>query len=85
MKEIVDIAHEKGISLPISVIDDSLAKARSFPNGTKTSFQRDYENPNKKDERDLFGGAIVRMGEQLQMKTEATRAVYNTLQRRKAI
>lgn len=85
MKEIVDIALGKHILLPTSTIDDSFAKARSFPYGTKTSFQRDYENPCKKDERDLFGGAIVRMSEELQMKAEATRTVYDSLQRRKAI
>jgi 2-dehydropantoate 2-reductase len=85
MKEIVDIAHEKRIPLPTTIIADSVAKARSFPIGTKTSFQRDYENPSKKDERDLFGGAIIRMGEQLRVKTESTRTVYDSLQRRKAI
>jgi hypothetical protein len=67
MEEIVDIARKKHIHLPMSIIDDSFAKGRSFPYGTKTSFQRDYEMPGKKDERDLFGGAIVRMGEQLQI------------------
>jgi len=84
MKEIVDIANAKRIPLPPSIIDESFAKARSFPFGTKTSFQRDYETPGKKDERDLFGGAIIRMGEQLGINTETTEMIYEYLQKGKA-
>ncbi len=80
MNEIVDIARAKGIPLLPSIIDESFAKARSFPFGTKTSFQRDYEIPGKKDERDLFGGAIIRMGEQLGINTEITKMIYEYLQ-----
>lgn len=84
MSEIVDIANSKRISLPPSIIDEAFAKARGFPFGTKTSFQRDYEIPGKKDERDLFGGAIIRMGEQLGMNTEITKMIYGYLQKGKA-
>jgi 2-dehydropantoate 2-reductase len=83
MKEIVDIANAKRIPLPPSIIDESFTKARSFPLGTKTSFQRDYEIPGKKDERDLFGGAIIRMGEQLGINTETTEMIYELLQKGK--
>jgi 2-dehydropantoate 2-reductase len=85
MEEIVDIAHEKGIPLPTSVIDDTFAKAKGFPKGTKTSFQRDYEVRGKNDERDLFGGAILRMGERYGRRTEKTRCIYESLQERKAV
>ena len=80
MNEINDIARAKGIPLLPSIIDESFAKARGFPFGTKTSFQRDYEIPGKKDERDLFGGAIIRMGEQLGINTEITKMIYEYLQ-----
>lgn len=84
MKEIVDIANAKRIPLPPSIIDESFVKARNFPFGTKTSFQRDYEIPGKKDERDLFGGAIIRMGEELGINTETTKMIYELLQKGKA-
>ncbi len=83
MGEIVDIANAKRIPLPPSMIDESFAKARGFPLGTKTSFQRDYEIPGKRNEGDLFGGAIVRMGEQLGIDTETTKMIYGLLQKGK--
>ncbi|MGD0817065.1 MAG: ketopantoate reductase C-terminal domain-containing protein [Methanomassiliicoccales archaeon] len=85
MNEIVDIARIKQIPLSPSIIDDSLAKARSFPFETRTSFQRDYEIRNKRDERDLIGGAIIRMGGRFQTNTDTTKMIYDSLQRRKPI
>ena len=53
-------------------MDDSLRKGRDFPPETKTSFQRDVEQKDKKDECDLFSGTIIRLGQELGMTTPET-------------
>lgn len=85
MEEITAIAHEKKIDLSPAVIDESFAKANKFPYTTKTSFQRDYEIMEKPDERDLFGGAIIRMGKQYNIKVETTRLIFDSLSQNKQI
>ena len=76
MREIKIIADKKNISLDKDVITNSIDKAKSFPNGTKTSFQRDVENTNKKNEKDLFGGTILRLGKEYNVDTEYTKKYY---------
>jgi 2-dehydropantoate 2-reductase len=83
MREIASLAAKRGVRLPPGIAEDSLAKAAGFPPGTKTSFQRDFENPKKPDERDLFGGTIIRLGESLGVETPATRNIYGELQKKK--
>jgi hypothetical protein len=62
---------------------ESLMKARGFPHGARTSFQRDVENPDKQDERDLFAGAMIRTAEQLGIETPEIRAATGILEQRK--
>jgi 2-dehydropantoate 2-reductase len=83
MHEIAAIAEKKGIVLPESIIEDSYAKGRNFPIEAKTSFQRDFENTDKPDERDLFGGTIIRMGEESGVATETTKKIYESIQMKK--
>ena len=58
------------------MIKNSIEKARSFPYETKTSFQRDFENPKKKNEMDLFGGTIIRFGKEYGIDTKYTEKYY---------
>ncbi|MBN2545842.1 MAG: 2-dehydropantoate 2-reductase [Spirochaetes bacterium] len=85
MNEIYQIALKKNISLPETIVNDSYMKGAKFPFETKTSFQRDYENRAKSDERDLFGGAIIRLGEQFGIKTEAAKSIYCSLEKNRII
>jgi len=85
MQEIVNIAVKKGIELPVEIIKNTYISARNFPFETKTSFQRDVENMNKPDERDLFGGSIIRMGKENGVATPAAEAVYNDICRMKPL
>lgn len=62
MGEIVDIARKKGINLPENIIETSLKKAEGFPYVTKTSFQRDFEQMDKTDERSIYGDTIISLG-----------------------
>jgi 2-dehydropantoate 2-reductase len=85
MREIASLAEKRGVRLPPGIAEDSLAKAAGFPPGTRTSFQRDFENPDKPDERDLFGGTTIRLGESLGVETPATRAISVELQKKKPV
>jgi len=85
MNEIYQIALAKKIYLSPAIIEDSYKKGNKFPFEAKTSFQRDYENKEKPDERDIFGGTIIRLGEQLGINTETTKMIYNSIQKNKII
>jgi 2-dehydropantoate 2-reductase len=84
MQEIYLIADKKQIQLPSTIIDDSYTKGSKFPFETKTSFQRDYEVKDKKDERDLFGSAVIQMGKQYGVKIDSTEMVYDLIQKNKS-
>jgi 2-dehydropantoate 2-reductase len=75
MKEIVLLADKKEIKLPSNIIEISLAKANKFPYATKTSYQRDLEK-GLKNEGDLFGETIIQIGEELNIATPITLALY---------
>jgi len=85
MKEIVNIAAAKSISFSGSVIEDAFMKGGKFPFDTKTSFQRDFADKNKFDERDLFGGTLIRMGHESGIETPVAEFIYDILQREKPI
>ena len=85
MREIVALSEKKGVSLPAGIILESYAKGREFSYETKTSFQRDVEAADKPDERDLFGGTILRLGQQLDVATPMTLDLWERLSRRKPL
>ena len=85
MSEIVALSRGKGINLPDTIIADSYKKGLDFPHETKTSFQRDVERSDKQDERDLFGGTILRLGKQLAVETPVTQELWGILNRRKPL
>jgi 2-dehydropantoate 2-reductase len=82
MDEIVAIAEKKGISLPAGIVETSIGKAKNFPFETKTSYQRDVETKGKRNEGDLFGGTIIRMGKKLGVPTPITESIYREIERR---
>jgi len=81
MMEIVAIAGERGIALPEDVVNLSIDKARDFPPGTKTSYQADVEKKAKRNEGDLFGGTIIRLGHRLGVPTPVTKGIYAAIQK----
>lgn len=80
MIEISNLAKAKGIILPPDVIYESLDKANKVPRDTKSSYQRDVESGKRSNEGDLYGGAIIRMGESLGIATPVTAAIYSEIQ-----
>ena len=85
MNEIVGIAKKKGIMLSQNIITDVFTKAKAFPYETKTSFQRDIENTKKPDERELFGGSIISMGNELGIPVNTTKEIYDSIQKKKKL
>ncbi len=85
MAEVVALAKAKGIALPDTIIDDTLTKAAKFPPTTRTSFQRDMELREKPDERDLFGGTILRMGKQFGIPTPHAEKLYAAILKKKPL
>lgn len=81
MREVEAIARARGVQLAPDIVERSLAKAASFPAGTKTSFQRDVERGGK-NEGDLFGGTILRIAGLRDIPTPATFRVYQMLQKK---
>ena len=62
----------------------SLEKARNFAPETRTSYQRDVETPGKQNEGHFFGGAILRLGQELGVATPITARIYGEICRRNA-
>lgn len=82
MKEIALIARAKGVALSDDIVERSAQKASQFPMETKTSYQRDVEAKGIKNEGDLFGGTIIRMGRESGIPTPITDEIYSTIQNR---
>ncbi len=77
--EVFAIARKRGIMLPEGITADSYRKGHAFPPDTRTSFQRDFSETTKGNERDLFGGTILRMGASLGIETPVTETVCERL------
>jgi len=84
MSEIEAIAKAKGINMKPYIIEQAFKKASGFPPATKTSFQRDYEISNKPDERDLFGGTVIRLGMEYNIAAPVTANVYELINKGKS-
>jgi 2-dehydropantoate 2-reductase len=82
MGEILAIAKQKEISLPPGIVEISIAKANNFPYETKTSYQRDIEAKGRLNEGDLFGGTIIRMGQDEKIPTPVTQRIYESIELR---
>jgi 2-dehydropantoate 2-reductase len=83
MLEVVALAAASGVSLPADMVEVAFSKARGFPFAAKTSFQRDFERMERSDERDLFAGTVIRMGDALGIDVPETRSTSSILDKRK--
>ena len=77
MQEINQMASVKGVALPKTIVEDSYQKACNFPYEAKTSFQRDYEKKAGKDEREVFGKAMIDMGKQYGIAVPCLKEAYS--------
>jgi 2-dehydropantoate 2-reductase len=81
MGEIQAVAAKRGVSLDEGIIESSLKKAENFPFQTKTSYQRDVEK-GARNEGDMFGGTIVRLGRELGVPTPLTQRLSREIEDR---
>ena len=79
MNEILCISKAEKVNLPDDIIEKSYNKAKGFSYETKTSFQRDYEIKDKPNEKELFGQAIIDLGQKHNIPTPITKMVYQKL------
>ncbi|MHA1805182.1 MAG: ketopantoate reductase family protein, partial [Promethearchaeota archaeon] len=75
MKEILIIGQKKGLILPDSLIENIIEFCKDYPD-VKTSYQRDVEK-GKKNEGELFGGTIIRLGKEMGIPTPMTEKIYS--------
>lgn len=81
MEEIRTLAAKGGVGLGEGIIETSLEKAGNFPYETKTSYQRDVEK-GARNEGDLFGGTVVRLGRELGVPTPVAERLYREIEER---
>ncbi|MBY9006682.1 MAG: 2-dehydropantoate 2-reductase [Candidatus Lokiarchaeota archaeon] len=74
MEEIILIAQAKGIELSKTIIKDTVEFCKDYPN-VKPSYVRDIKK-GKKNEGDLFGGTIIRIGKKFGISTPDTISIY---------
>lgn len=79
MEVIKSLASKCGLNLPEDIVMASYDKGKSFPYESKTSFQRDYEKKAGRDEREIFGKAIIEMSKKYNLDCECVKKVYGEL------
>ena len=82
MKEVVLVGKIKNIVFEQNIVEKTLKKAKSFPYETKTSFQRDYEKGNNRHEGDIFGGTLIRLAKEYNVRIPTIAEVYGALMKR---
>ncbi len=76
--EVAAVALARGINLPDSAVDDSLALVDKMPASVKTSMQQDMER-GKRLEVARLSGTVARMGAELGVPTPIHRTAYAVL------
>ena len=82
MKEVVLVGKTRNIDFKQDVVEKTIQKSQNFPYETKTSFQRDYEKGNTKNEGDIFGGTLIRLAKEYNISIPTITDVYGELRSR---
>jgi 2-dehydropantoate 2-reductase len=83
MREIAEIAVVKNISLPPDLINLTFEKVAAFPYDTPTSLQLDVRSGKSQNELELFAGAIIKYGKDLNIATDKTAKIYHEIKQLK--
>ena len=83
--EIRLIAEAKGIDIDDEICEKAYSLGGKFGYSSTTSFQRDYLIKDKPDERDIFGGAIIRMGKEYGVETPVTERIFSEIEKNKPL
>lgn len=79
MVELKSIADKKGIILDDNIIQNTFEKAITFPFNTPTSLQLDINSKKENNELELFAGAIINYGKEVNIATPFTEKIYSEL------
>ena len=79
MLELKSIADKKGIILDDNIIQNTFDKAITFPFNTPTSLQLDINSKKENNELELFAGAIINYGKEVNIATPFTEKIYSEL------
>jgi len=79
MKEVVLVGKTKNIDFEQDIVEKTIQKAKNFPYESKTSFQRDYEKGNTRNEGDIFGGTLIRLAKEYNISIPTIKDVYGEL------
>lgn len=79
MDEIKSIADRKGIYLQDNIILKTFEKASTFPPKTPTSLQLDINSRKEDNELELFAGAIIKYGKEMNINTTFTESIYQEI------
>jgi 2-dehydropantoate 2-reductase len=79
MIEIKSIADRKGIYLQNHIIQKTFDKALTFPPKTPTSLQLDVNSEKENNELELFAGAIIKYGREMNINTPFTECIYQEI------
>ena len=82
MEEVVLVGKTKNIDFEQDIVAKTLQKAENFPYETKTSFQRDFEKGNTRNEGDIFGGTLTRLAKECNISIPTITEVYRGLMTR---
>ncbi len=85
MQEILSVADHLRVSLAPGIEGVAFEKATTFPYETKTSFQRDFEQAVKPDERALFAGSMLDYGKRFGIELPAITKVAQLLDNKKPL
>ncbi len=85
MNEIYLLSQKAAIPLSVNIVEESFNKGANFPFEAKTSFQRDFEIAGKADERDLFGGTIIRKAKEYGIGAAVTQRLYSRINEMKPL
>jgi 2-dehydropantoate 2-reductase len=83
ISEALQVAEKLEVPLPADIAASAYMKARGFPYEARTSFQRDFEKPEKPDERDLFAGSLLGLAERTKVDARVTRRLSALLEKKK--
>ncbi|MBN2124600.1 MAG: 2-dehydropantoate 2-reductase [Deltaproteobacteria bacterium] len=75
------LAEKEGIRIPDTLVDTVLEKMASFPPGTRTSMQLDFERGGRA-ELETFTGYVVRAGKALGVAVPLHERIYDDLRKR---
>lgn len=79
MQEIALIAQKKGIHIPENIIEKVFTVSKTLPYHTPTSVQLDVQSGKKHNELELFAGAIIKYGEEMNVEVPETVNIYREI------